>query len=47
MIWLVFTLAYAKRIAEAETMLTGLVGTALCLSAAALRLAAWRKSKRA
>jgi DMSO/TMAO reductase YedYZ heme-binding membrane subunit len=46
-IWLVFTLAYAKRIPEAETMVTGLVGTALCLLAAGLRLAAWRKTRRA
>ena len=46
-IWLVFTLAYAKRIPEAETMITGLVGTALCLLAAGLRLAAWRKTRRA
>lgn len=45
-IWLVFTLAYAKRIPEAETMITGLVGTALCLLAAGLRLAAWRKTRR-
>ena len=43
-IWLVFTLAYAKRIPEAETLITGLVGTALCLLAAGLRLAAWRKA---
>lgn len=46
-IWLVFTLAYVKRIPEAETMITGLVGTALCLLAAGLRLAAWRKTRRA
>ena len=46
-IWLVFTLAYAKRIPEAETLITGLVGTALCLLAAGLRLAAWRKTRRA
>lgn len=46
-IWLVFTLAYAKRIPEADTMITGLVGTALCLLAAGLRLAAWRKTRRA
>jgi sulfoxide reductase heme-binding subunit YedZ len=46
-IWLIFTLAYAKRIPEADTMITGLVGTALCLSAAALRLAAWRKTRQA
>jgi DMSO/TMAO reductase YedYZ heme-binding membrane subunit len=45
-IWLVFTLAYAKRIPVEETMVTGLVGTTLCLLAAGLRFAAWRKTRR-
>ncbi|MFZ9395910.1 MAG: hypothetical protein ACO25F_07620 [Erythrobacter sp.] len=44
-IWLIFTAAYAKRIPDPETMVTGLVGTSLCLLAASLRYAAWRKTR--
>lgn len=45
-IWLVFFLAYAKRIPVEATMVTGLVGSALCAVAAGIRFTAWRKAKR-
>ncbi|MFY7835854.1 MAG: hypothetical protein ACOVQ0_06190 [Novosphingobium sp.] len=42
-IWLIYTLAYAKRIPVPETRLIGMTMTALALTALALRLAARRK----
>lgn len=45
-IWLIYTLAYAKRIPQPETRTVGLVMTALALAALALRLLA-RRGQRA
>lgn len=45
-IWIIYFAAYAKRIAEPETMVTGLIGSALCLLAAGLRIAARRRATR-
>lgn len=42
-IWLIYTLAYAKRIPAAETRAIGLVMTTLALAALALRIAARRR----
>ena len=42
-IWLIYTLAYAKRIPHADTRTVGLVMTTLALAALALRLAARRR----
>lgn len=42
-IWLIFTLAYAKRIAEPETMATGLISTPILLGVLGIRLYAWRQ----
>ena len=44
-IWLIFTLAYAGRIAEPEKQLTGIVFTAISLAALAVRLLAHRKAR--
>jgi len=44
-IWLIYTLAYAKRIPHAETRTIGLVMTALALAALGLRLAARRRKR--
>lgn len=42
-IWLIFTLAYAKRIPDMETRAIGITMTALALAALALRIAARRR----
>ena len=44
-IWLIYTLAYAKRIPQPATRTVGLAMTALALAALALRLAARRRKR--
>lgn len=44
-VWLIFTLAYSLRLGDPLTRPEGIYGTTLCLAAAALRFAAWRKGK--
>ncbi|HEX4847222.1 MAG TPA: hypothetical protein VFV30_03695, partial [Novosphingobium sp.] len=46
-VWLIFTLAYAGRLMEAETRPEALYGVSLCLAALAVRIAAWRQGRRA
>ena len=46
-IWLIFTLAYAGRLMNADTRPEAIYGVGLCLAALAVRIAAWRKGKRA
>lgn len=46
-VWLIFTLAYAKRLVDPATLPEAIYGTFLCLAALALRAAAWRKGKTA
>lgn len=45
-LWFVFLASYAGRIMKSESMMTGLVGTALALAAFGLRAAAWRRGRR-
>ncbi len=44
-LWLIFTLAYAKRIAVPETMAEGIIGTLLALAALGLRIAAMKRGR--
>jgi DMSO/TMAO reductase YedYZ heme-binding membrane subunit len=44
-VWLIFTLAYSLRLGDPLTRTEGIYGTTLCLAAATLRFAAWRKGK--
>jgi DMSO/TMAO reductase YedYZ heme-binding membrane subunit len=44
-VWLVFTLAYAGRLADPATVPEAIYGTGLCLAAGAIRFAAWRKGR--
>ncbi|WP_088307981.1 hypothetical protein [Novosphingobium sp. B 225] len=46
-LWGIFTVSYAGRIFEPETMTTGLIATLFTLGALALRIAAWRKGRKA
>lgn len=46
-VWLIFTLAYAKRLADPLTLPEAIYGTGLCLIAAALRFTAWRRRQQA
>lgn len=45
-LWLIFTLAYAKRLADPLTRPEAIYGVTLCLLALGLRLAAWRSGRK-
>ena len=45
-LWAVFFISYLGRVFKPESLMTGLVGTAIALSALGFRIAAWAKGKR-
>lgn len=46
-VWLIWTLAYSLRLGDPEVRPEGIYGAALCFTALAVRIAAWRKVKQA
>lgn len=46
-VWLIWTLAYSLRLGDPEVRPEGIYGAALCFTALAIRIAAWRKGKQA
>ncbi|MEQ1499039.1 MAG: hypothetical protein ABL914_10295 [Novosphingobium sp.] len=45
-VWFIFTAAYAGRLMTAKTRPEAIYGVSLCLLALAIRIAAWRKTRR-